>query len=255
MTLKLAMHTHATAKGSRPYQEDRYFTANMPDGFCFGVFDGHGGETVAQIASEKFPIYLAEELGEPGITVPLALAKAFAKINSATLSFGSGSTASVAFIPNSSDLVHTAVLGDSPIIVKRADQSIWVGPDHNVRSNPAEAAAATARGGGVYHGYLYDSGNYHSPGLQMARALGDSGLHRVLDRTPEINTQVLGVGSFVLICSDGAFDPGHAETLEAIDSVVGLIQGGAEAQAVVDRAIQAKTGDNVTALLVRVEAQ
>src|SRR5208337_742222 len=164
-----------------------------------------------------------------------------------------GTTASIAFIPLSADVVYVAVLGDSPVIVKQADGSIWVAPEHNVRTNKAEAEAAKQRGGAVVGGYLV--AHWDGPGLQMARALGDKALDKVLSRVPEISTQALGVGSFVLVCTDGALDPGHENAEAAAKSVVELIQSGGDAQAIVDRAVAVPTGDNVSALLVRVEAK
>lgn len=252
MALTLTAVSTATAQGRRPYQEDRFFTFSSAEGLCFGVFDGHGGDTVADIAQEEFPGMLVDELGEPGATPQDVLLKAFARLNEATKSHYQGSSASVVFLPWSGDLVHVAVLGDSPVVIKRADGSIWHGPDHNVRSNKDEAAAAQARGGFIINGYL--TAHFSGPGLQMARALGDVELAKVLSRTPEISTQVLGVGSFVLVATDGAFDPGHENTNEAADEIVALIQSGGDAQAIVNRAVAIPTGDNVTALLVRVEA-
>jgi serine/threonine protein phosphatase PrpC len=224
----------------------------MPQGLCFGVFDGHGGCNCAHRASETFPGLFVDELGEPGATPQDAFLKAFEKLHNATKDMHEGTTASVVFIPLSADMVHVAVLGDSPVIVKRADGSIWIAPEHNVRTNNAEAEAAMARGGKVIGGYLV--AHWDGPGLQIARALGDKVLDRVLSRVPEISAQALGVGSFVLVCTDGALDPGHENTEAAAESVVELIQSGGDAQAIVDRALGIPTGDNVSALLVRVES-
>ncbi len=93
--------------------------------------------------------------------------------------------------------------------------------------------------------------DYYGSGLQMTRALGDATLSKVLDRTPEVSVRLLGAGSFVLVATDGAFDPGHNNTNGAIDEVVNLIESGNEAQEIVDRALEIPTRDNVTALLVR----
>lgn len=253
MSLKLTPISQATAKGRRPYQEDRFFTASLPQGLLFGVFDGHGGEDCAQKASDLFPGIFADSIGEPGQSAEEALYFSFISLVSATLDHEDGSTASVVYIPWSSDRAYVAVLGDSPVIVKRADQSIWHAPEHNVRTNHAEAQAAQERGGVIYGGYLTMS--FSGPGLQMSRALGDRFLHKVLNRVPEVSEHVLGAGSFVLACTDGALDPGHEATETEAQNVVALIQSGGDAQAIVDRAIEIPTRDNVTALLVRIETE
>jgi serine/threonine protein phosphatase PrpC len=161
-----------------------------------------------------------------------------------------GSTASLVFIPKDESRVDVAVLGDSPVLVSRPDGSIWVSPEHNIRTNEAEADAAIKRGGFVHSGYLFAS--YDGDGLQMSRALGDYELDRVLSREPEVFSHVLGKDSWVLVCSDGAVDPGHGAAQANIDTIVRMIEDeDADAQDIVDRALAAKTGDNVTAILVR----
>lgn len=253
--MKLQVMTDATHKGLRDYQEDRYFSASMPEGLCFGVFDGHGGNGCATKAAELFTAIFVDAL-EEGRPVADAFRGTFIKLNAATSGMEEGSTASVVYIPYAADIVHVAVLGDSPVIVKRADASIWIAPDHNVRTNAEEVTAAEARGGIVLGGYLYVRGEHYGdnlgPGLQMGRALGDAFLAKVLSREPQIFSQPLGVGSFVLVCTDGALDPAHKSVSVAADAVVRLIEAGADAQAIVNRAVATPTGDNVTAMLVRI---
>lgn len=246
--MTLQPHTAATHKGRRPYQEDRFFSLSHPKGFAMGVFDGHGGHQVSHMASELAPKLLTAAL-EGDKPIPDVLKNVFEKLNLATAGLYEGSSASIVFI--TADTVHVAVLGDSPVIVRTADGTIWHGPDHNVRSNEAEAEAARGRGGFIHDGYLCET--YNGPGLQMARALGDVELRRVLLRTPEIASVPLGEGSWVLVASDGALDPGHWDAHESAQKVVELIQSGSDAQAIVDRAVAIPTGDNVTALIVRVE--
>jgi serine/threonine protein phosphatase PrpC len=155
------------------------------------------------------------------------------------------------FIPKDESRVDVAVLGDSPVLVSRPDGSIWVSPEHNIRTNEAEADAAIQRGGHISGGYLFAS---YRPevGLQMSRALGDAHLDRVLSREPEVFSHVLGKDSWVLVCSDGAVDPGHGAAQANIDTIVRMIEDeDADAQDIVDRALAVPTRDNVTAILVR----
>ena len=56
------------------------------------------------------------------------------------------------------------------------------------------------------------------------------------------------------MATDGALDPGHKNLGDPIATLTGIIDGGGDAQAVVDYALGVPTHDNVTALLVRTEA-
>lgn len=249
--MKLKPTTSATHKGQRPYQEDRLFTCSCPKGLLIGVFDGHGGERVSHFASEEFPGIFADEITEPKATPRTALKKAIKKLVSLTQSNAAGSTLSLAYIPYRGNTVTCAVMGDSPIIIKDAEGAINIGPDHNVRTNMDEKRAAEERGGVVINGYLYAS--YDGPGLQMARALGDSRLRKVLLRKPDIYSVRVNKDSFVIVATDGAFDPGHYDFAKEAEAVVKLVEDGADAQAIVDRAVAVPTGDNVSAMVARFE--
>jgi serine/threonine protein phosphatase PrpC len=232
----------ATARGARSYQEDRYFVFPTVIGTYLGVFDGHGGDECAAYCVKAMRIILTHEPAS-------GLQDAVAKLSRETRTMRAGSTASLVFIPKDESRVDVAVLGDSPVLVSRPDGSIWVSPEHNVRTNEAEADAAIKRGGFLAQGYLF--ADYSGDGLQMSRALGDAHLDKVLSREPEVFSLALYKGKFVLMCSDGAVDPSHAAAKASIDSIVALVEAGGDAQEIVERALAAKTGDNVTAILVR----
>lgn len=238
----------ASEKGRRPYQEDAKVVYWAPeDGYLLAVFDGHGGPEVANhCASRLIPLY--HEIRNKLLVVNLEtiLQKIFAQLNRETDYMGAGSTASIAFIPESGEEVIVGVLGDSPVLVRKADGSIWLSPEHNIRSNTAEAASAIQRGGFISDGYLYSS--YSGGGLQMSRALGDVSLAKVLLREPEIFRLPLGPESFVLVASDGVFDPAHQSDESAI--IAENIRNGARAKELVESALAVPTHDNVTAILV-----
>ena len=243
------MITTATAKGRREYQEDRSFTFETPEVIVLGVFDGHGGTKCAEHCVAKMPNIIAYWLAnEDDLT--LVLKESFAKVNADTFQMYDGAAASVVIIDKEHMQAVVAILGDSPVLIKTSDSDVWVSPEHNVRSNMAEADAAIKLGGIVHGGYL--SKTYYGSGLQMSRAFGDSALHSVLNREPEIFTLNLNKISWVLVATDGAFDPAHTDA-KAKGYVAEQITRGLlpDAQAVVDRAIAARTGDNVTAILWR----
>jgi serine/threonine protein phosphatase PrpC len=215
------------------------------------VFDGHGGGDTSQYAVDTLPGIFADEITKPNAKPRVALVKTIHKLAIETDYYAPGSTLSLAFIPTNRKFVYCAVIGDSPIIVKDSKGAINIGPDHNVRTNMEEKRAAEERGGFVISGYLYAS--YDSPGLQMARALGDSHLRKVISRKPDIYTVRVNKDSFVLVATDGAFDPGHYDFKKEAEAVVKLVEEGAIAQTLVDRALNVPTGDNVSAILARFE--
>jgi serine/threonine protein phosphatase PrpC len=237
--------TKATEKGQRSYQEDRYVVYWVPDeGYLLATFDGHGGPEVAEhCASELIPIFHNAQENNSEKTIQ----KMFKILHSETEHMGSGCAASVAFIPKSGTEVIVGILGDAPVLIKKADGELWLSPEHNVRTNRAEVDAAIKRGGFVQSGYLFvrQSGS----GLQMTRALGDRYLGPVLNREPEIFRLPVGPGSFVLVATDGLFDPAHI--LNPATEISQIIDAGADANELVQRALAVPTRDNVTAILVK----
>ena len=239
----------ATHKGQRAYQEDRLLAVATQEGVLLCVFDGHGGDECSNYAVNRYPIIFASEITQEGATPGSAVEKSIQKLNIETQHMGPGSTMSLVFIPANSDTATCAVIGDSPIIIRDADGKVSIGPEHNVRTNYEERRAAEARGGFCDGGYLFQT--FDGMGLQMGRALGDTHLSKVLSRVPDIYEVKLGAQSFVIVATDGAFDPSHYEFKKAAEAVVKLVEEGADAQAVVDRAISIPTGDNVSAVVVR----
>jgi serine/threonine protein phosphatase PrpC len=249
MTLRLQPVSSASAKGQRSYQEDRIFTLTGEQGTLLAVFDGHGGAQVSHLASEELPGIFADLITAPKAKPRQVLKAAIHKLNIMTQHFNPGSTISLAFIPFNKRIVYCAVMGDSPILVKDNKGNINISPDHNVRTNEPERIAAMDRGGFTEGGYLY--AHFNGPGLQMARALGDAQLNSVLSRQPDIYSVRVNKDSFVIVASDGAFDPGHYDFKKSAEAVVKLVEAGADAQAIVDRAVKLPTGDNVSAIVAR----
>lgn len=238
--------THAEAKGSRRYQEDRHVVYWVPDeGYLLAVFDGHGGDEAAGLCANR--LISIWHLTSIAPTLEDAVRNTFKMLHEETAHMGSGCAASIAFIKEDGSEVIVGILGDAPVLVK--NDGIWTSPEHNVRSNPAEAAAARERGGVISNGYLYGT-RFSSGGLQMSRALGDCNLD-VLNREPEIFRLPLKAGDWVLVGSDGLFDPSHITNPSV--SIGLLVDQGADAAALVQNALDVPTEDNVTAILVKLE--
>jgi serine/threonine protein phosphatase PrpC len=241
--------SQASEKGSRRYQEDRKVVYWVPEeGYLLAVFDGHSGAECADYCAKRL-IALYHEVRN-GLLVPnfeSIMMIIFRVLNKETQHMGSGCAASIAIIKEDGSEVVVGVLGDAPVLVRKGDGGLWLAPEHNVRSNPAEVEAAKARGGFVSGGYLFMT--YSGGGLQMSRALGDTNLDRVLNREPEIFRIPLGTDGWVLVGSDGLFDPSHQNT--PTDNIVVKIEDGADAAKLVQNALDVPTEDNVTAILVK----
>lgn len=250
--------TTATHIGNRPYQEDRYINDTLYNGgVLLGVFDGHSGaqavEIVAVNVAGLFEDYLRNKQ-EP----ETALRDTFEALDDLTAGVESGTTASLVYIPPDHNRAYVAVLGDSPVLILDNNFKFVLSPEHNIRTNPAERAKAELRGAWCDGNYLFDLNtpvvgkSYH--GLQMSRALGDFHLDRVLSRNPEIYSVELGEHSFVLVASDGLLDPGHKETVDEIKRLKYMISYNANAEQLVNFRVSRGSMDNVTAVLLRIDA-
>lgn len=254
--------TTSSITNGRYYQEDRIFVKILDEGILSAIFDGHGGFHTAEFAYKNlFSIF--ESMYQKKMHGKTLLSKVFSELNKHTCGYNTGSTASIVWIPKRNNTAFVGILGDSPVFIKNKNCDIWASPEHNVRNNKDEAQAASKLGGVIYNGYLFD-GNYPSgPGLQMSRALGDVALKNVLNRNPEIFSVPINKKSWILIASDGLLDPAHyiVELEEGqidgshsnIDKVVNMIDSNAKASNLTRRAKELKTGDNASAILIRIK--
>lgn len=247
----------ASSIGLREYQEDfcsfgELDLKNLPNGKgnFISVFDGHDGPDTAKKASESVLNIFGKSMISAKGDVSEALKETVKALVLLTSMDKSGSTLSLAYVPSSKNAAHVAVLGDSPVIVLDKHNEIILSPEHNARSNLEERNHAIMKGAAFRMGYLFSSeGN----GLQLSRALGNKHLSDFLGKNPEIYSVPLGEKSFVVVGSDGLFDPHHVNTLHQCKRIVELVQGGAAAKDLVLDALLRCTKDNATALVWRPE--
>ena len=244
----------ATAQGARSHQEDcavsEWIDTRAGSGWLLAVFDGHRGAATAALAAQSLRSLFVERYTAQDGDAAAALRDVFKSLHELTQEDLSGSTASVVFIAADAQAATLAVLGDSPIAILDGRGRAHFGPDHNVRSNRQERAAAEARGGVYRGGYLEDGGR-PGIGLQMARALGDADLARILEREPEVETVALGGQGIVVVGTDGLLSPGEGAHSEQLRKILANVQKGSEADAVVADALARDTGDNVTVIVWR----
>lgn len=235
-----------TQQGPRPYQEDRWFLAYVLDGYLAAVMDGHGGDKTSEYVKRRLEeVWVSFEQLPPIERIK----ETFKALHLFTQQERSGTTLSLAWFPDNEERVYTAVLGDSLILVKSYSGEVYTSVEHNVRSNPKSEAEVREKGGFVRGGYAMM--HFSGDGLQMSRALGDANLAPILTREPDLADYPLGKGSFVLLGTDGCFDPGHGDE-DAVGKVVKMVEEGATAKEVVSHAIDKGVYDNATAILVRV---
>ena len=241
--------TFETAQGARSHQEDRAVHVWIEKkGWLLAVFDGHRGAEVAEKASEALlPAFESAWKASPE-DISAILHRTVGSLVELTKDDMAGTTASIVFIPENVQYVSWAVLGDSPIAVLDSENRIHIGPDHNVRTNPEERAAALKRGGNYDGGYLGDP-NLPDIGLQMARSLGDADLSRVLSREPDIPDVSIPHPKIVLTGTDGIISPSGGSSREQLSRLLLLAKEGADAEALVQDALRRQIGDNVTVIL------
>jgi len=239
----------ATEKGKRPYQEDRLVIHETSEVYLLGVFDGHGGDEVADKCAVLMPkVFDAVRSAVLVANFENMVREVFHVLNAETKDCYAGTAASIVLLPKHGKEAIIGILGDAPVMLQKTDGDIWLSPEHNVRTNSAERAAAEGRGGTVHNGYLFAT--FSGGGLQMSRALGDRELGKVLDRTPEIFRVPVGAGGFILVASDGLFDPSHEECPK--DEISAKIKNGLDAQQLANDAVCKPTFDNVSAILVKI---
>jgi serine/threonine protein phosphatase PrpC len=241
--------TVATAQGARDHQEDRAIHVRIEKaGWLLAVFDGHRGSATADKASKALlSSFESAWQSAPGNN-SAALRETVSALVRLTHGDVSGATASIVFIPENGQVACWAVLGDSPIAIVDAENGIHIAPNHNVRTNSEERAAALLRGGVYEGGYLEDS-QRPDIGLQMARSLGDADLARVLSREPDIAEVPIGNSGIVLLGTDGILSSGGGSSREQLSRLIQRVREGADAEALVQDALRRQTGDNVTIIV------
>ena len=207
--------TSASVIGGRDYQEDRQISVKQKNGMLLAVMDGHIGSEVAEMISRLLPSIFSEEL-KKCLQAKRAIKLTFDRLNVLTCQKVAGSTLSMAWIDYQKKRIHVAILGDSPIVIKRPGKKLWISPEHNVRTNIKEREGAVQRGAHFNGNYIINP--ILECGLQMSRALGDAEMSKYLVREPEIFSFPAERGSVIVIATDGVFDPSHYNARTMIES-------------------------------------
>lgn len=236
----------ATAQGRRPSMEDRAVAVERTvagrAATFLGVYDGHGGSEVADLAAaelhERFFDALARDV-EPRE----ALAVAYAATARAAERFAHvGSTAcAVALIASR---LTAAWLGDSQLVVATREAVRFVAPPHRLEDT-RERARVEAQGAGIAGVYLV-RGDY---GLMMTRALGDRWFAPVgVIAEPSFASLELDgtTPALIVVATDGLWDVLDPDEVVALFGRQASNPAFDYARALANAALAAGTSDNVS---------
>ncbi|KAI9673270.1 MAG: Protein phosphatase 2C 2 [Trizodia sp. TS-e1964] len=178
----------------------------------FGVYDGHGGEKVANFAGQQLHRIIAKQKAYSSGDFPQALKDGFLATDRAILNDPryedevSGCTASVAIITNTKIYVGNA--GDSRTVLGLKGRAKPLSFDHKPQ-NETEKSRITAAGGFVDFGRV--NGN-----LALSRAIGDFEFKKSAQLPPEqqivtafpdvIEHELALDDEFLVIACDGIWD-------------------------------------------------
>lgn len=120
--------------GKRLKMEDAHFFLETKTCILTGLFDGHGGDKIANLAANKFKNKFLELLRSKNGNVHQAFEILNHKIHLAALKIGvGGTTAVLCYIDKHSRMIYTATLGDSEARLYRRDEGCKMIPLSCVR--------------------------------------------------------------------------------------------------------------------------
>eukprot|EP00760_Papus_ankaliazontas_P024329 PhM_4_TR2242/c0_g1_i1/m.22146/K14803/PTC2_3; protein phosphatase PTC2/3 len=217
-----------TMQGWRSNNEDAYCVhTNIPGtdgGMVFGVFDGHGGDKVAQFVANNFLPSLEKVRKEAidggyGGMMEEVLKRTFVVVDEAIaacgeledVSGGSGTTACVVYIDK--EAIYCANAGDArAVLAKRAtSEVVELSRDHKP-TDASERARIEAAGGRVsVDGRVDDV-------LAVSRAFGDFDFKQAASLPPQLQAvscvpdvrrvprSDVGTGDIIVVACDGVWD-------------------------------------------------
>jgi serine/threonine protein phosphatase PrpC len=225
------------------------------------VADGHGGEACAQHLIVAIPDALAARLAAGGQGVGEALRGALSDAHASWLASPAAddsgaavlgcvldASAAAAAAEGAPPTLHLAAAGDCVAVLVRGGKALVLSPAH-VADDPAEAAAARARGATVSLGA--DGRARLGGSIQLTRALGDRRLQaKGLSAQAEVRSVALERGDEMLIVgSDGLFE--RLSPAEAVRCARATVRSAdLIARRLCAEALARGTGDNITAAVL-----
>lgn len=259
----------AEACGRRYTMEDFHFFQEIEQGALAGVFDGHGGQRVADYACDAFTKVFSATLKRVNGNVHSAFEELIHAIHQeveALAEFNSiGSTAVISFIEKETHIIYTATLGDSEANIYRKNQegqltSIPLSCVRNWGSvKDAQRVAFIFNRPEIVDEWTTAENpkllRFPHPaiGVNVSRALGDKDYRNTEEKPgvihkPKITMNQMKPGDRLILSCDGLKD--FVTEQEIIEQ---LAREGDTAQGLIDYAINEKNSlDNVTVVIVHV---
>jgi serine/threonine protein phosphatase PrpC len=240
-----------TAKGPRPYQEDRYVVEQVcKNHLVMGVFDGHGGYQVAEMCAGESAKTLKDVLRtQPDVAIGIRML--FQRLDDKAKQYDSHTGCTAAVVVIKDEQVICANCGDAMILMKTTDGRVeWMSQDHKVEN---EKTRVEACGGIVTYG---DGCARINMGLNIARSIGDHYVKHIVVSTPYVASCNVGKThlDWIVIASDGLWDVYNKETFDFDFTMLLRMHYGNYEKAmeeIVDRAYRKGSMDNVTVVFVR----
>jgi serine/threonine protein phosphatase PrpC len=233
----------AEARGGRPTMEDAMALvgdfAGSGSSF-FAVFDGHGGPEVSKYAANNVHRVFNRQFASD-VTVERALLEAIAEVDRSVVKQWpeQGSTAAIVIIIK--DIIYTANVGDSRIVLADADGSVKaLSVDHKA-TDSAEKALIVQRGGLVIMGRANGV-------LALSRSLGDGALRPAISAEPYTTKTRRRDGMMLIIACDGVWDV--MDNATAVQFAKEKRSPQLAAAAIRDEALRRGSTDNVSVIVV-----
>jgi serine/threonine protein phosphatase PrpC len=233
----------AETMGSRPTMEDAMALVGDFAGsgnFYFAVFDGHGGSDVSKYAANNIHRVFNRQFSSD-VTVEQALLESIAEVNEYAVRQWpeQGSTAAILIVIK--DLVYTANIGDSRIVLAHPDGTIKALTVDHKATDPTEKDLVLERGGHVIMGRVNGV-------LALSRSLGDGALGDAITAQPYTTKMRRKDGMLLIIACDGVWDVMDNETAVKIAKEKRSPQ--LAAAAIRDEALKRGSTDNISVIVV-----
>jgi serine/threonine protein phosphatase PrpC len=211
--------------GLKSDMEDTHFhTVDDQGNVLAAVFDGHGGDEVAEYAKRKFPALFAaarENMDAPE-ALKAAIANLQAKIEKKKAFSLQGATAVISFIDVKTNMIYTAALGDSEAHLYRGEQDIkisenldWGDKSEAKRLGLEKEIEQYLKNHPDRRKYIRSQGIDARAGVNVSRSLGDV-KEKAVSHEPTLMEHRIQKGDMIVLSSDGLTDYSKAENIGPI---------------------------------------
>jgi serine/threonine protein phosphatase PrpC len=209
-----------------------------------GIFDGHGGNQVAELCATKMHRFVARHITTHDDTA-VALKNAFEEMHGQCKNYTEmGATAVVALILE--NRIWIANAGDARAVIShKSEGAVRLSFDHKP-DVPSEKQRVQALGGSVFT--LFGCARVNGT-LAVSRAIGDEGMHPFVSSEPFVNSiELNGDAQFLILACDGVWDViSDQEAVELVRKCTSVTKA---AQTLVQTAFDKNSTDNISVIVI-----